>query len=254
MIPSHKRYIEVFVGGGSIFFRKNKVKVNILNDKHSDLVNLYMVISQQYDEFKSECDALLKSRILYDNMREELKTDIDYESIPNVRRASRYFYVIRNAFNSSPINPMSKYSAWNKSVYSSLQDSREKLEKTMIENLDFRVLLKKYPPKENDFWYLDPPYFVAGDRGDYYLNNLNAQDHIELYEMVNTIDREGGKVMVSYDDREEVINMYSNFNIMKIPVKYSAQIHSDKLKNELVITNYDIETEQYKTLGALFNK
>ena len=72
--------------------------------------------------------------------------------------------------------------------------------------------------------------------------------------MVNTIDREDNKVMVSYDDREEVINMYSNFNIMKIPVKYSAQIHSDKLKNELVITNYDIETEQYKTLGALFNK
>ena len=27
----HERYIEVFLGGGSIFFRKDKAKINILN-------------------------------------------------------------------------------------------------------------------------------------------------------------------------------------------------------------------------------
>ena len=32
MLHRHTRYVEVFFGGGSMFFRKNKAKINILND------------------------------------------------------------------------------------------------------------------------------------------------------------------------------------------------------------------------------
>ena len=33
LIPPHKRYIEMFAGGLSMFFRKTKAKWNIVNDK-----------------------------------------------------------------------------------------------------------------------------------------------------------------------------------------------------------------------------
>ena len=35
-------------------------------------------------------------------------------------------------------------------------------------------------------WYLDPPYFIATDKGDYYQHNFTAEDHIRLKEKVNT--------------------------------------------------------------------
>lgn len=43
LIP-HDCYIEPFAGGASIFFAKEKVARNILNDADPDLINCYLVI------------------------------------------------------------------------------------------------------------------------------------------------------------------------------------------------------------------
>ena len=51
MIPPHKRYIEVFAGGLSMFFRKKKVKHNVVNDKDGDIVNLYESVRTEFEEF-----------------------------------------------------------------------------------------------------------------------------------------------------------------------------------------------------------
>ena len=69
MIPKHDRYIEVFLGGGSMFFRKGKVELNILNDKHNDLINLYLSVMQYYEIFINHCESLLKSRTFYDEFK-----------------------------------------------------------------------------------------------------------------------------------------------------------------------------------------
>ena len=44
--------------------------------------------------------------------------------------------------------------------------------------------------------------------------------------------------MVSYDDNENVYELYKNYNIEKIPVIYAGQTTNREYKNELVITNY----------------
>ena len=46
-IPKHSVYIEPFVGGGSIFFAKDKVEYNILNDIDPDLINTYLIIKNR---------------------------------------------------------------------------------------------------------------------------------------------------------------------------------------------------------------
>ena len=239
MIPPHRRYIEVFLGGGSMFFRKGKAEINILNDKHNDLVNMYLSVMTMYKEFMSSCEAILKSRTLYDAFKEELKEDIKYSDMPDPERASKYFYIIKNAFNTNFQNPIAKESEWNSEMWDCLGTSKKKLEDTMIENLDFRDLLDKYPIREDDFWYLDPPYVIAGERGDYYRHSLNETDHIELAVMAEVIDMEGGKFMISYDDHPLVEKLYKNYYIKKIPIKYAGQMIGDDYKNELVITNYE---------------
>ncbi len=245
MIPKHRRYIEVFFGGGSIFFRKQKSDVNVLNDKHNDLINLYKVILDQYDEFKKECEFLLKSRFLYEEFKKDMEIEIKYKDMPNYKRASKYYYVIMNAFNHTFHNPIGKEkNSWNDNKWNYLMQSKNKLKNTMIENLDFRELYKRYPVKEEDFWYFDPPYVVAGERGDYYFHSLNNEDHIALFEMAKDIDNNGGKFMISYDDHTLVNELYKDYLIEKIPVKYAGQNVGDDYKNELVIMNYKPTNKQ----------
>ncbi|MBC8299863.1 MAG: DNA adenine methylase [Pelagibacterales bacterium] len=248
MIPPHTRYIEVFLGGGSMFFRKGKAEINILNDKHNDLINLYMTVIHKYDDFKTECESLLKSRYLYDCFKQDLKNNLNIDNIPNAKRASKYFYVIKNAFNNSHHTPISKKADWNIEMWDCLETTRRKLDNTMIENLDYRELFKRHPTREDDFWYFDPPYVIAGERGDYYIHNLNNKDHIELFDMVKQIDTEGGKFMVSYDDRTFIKELYKEYIITKIPIKYSGQVHNRNIKNELVITNYIPHNQQMEIL------
>ncbi|WP_315786595.1 DNA adenine methylase [Fischerella sp. JS2] len=45
-IPPHLYYAEPFAGGGSIFFAKQKVKNNWLNDIDQALINTYLIIRE----------------------------------------------------------------------------------------------------------------------------------------------------------------------------------------------------------------
>ena len=165
--------------------------------------------------------------------------------MPDAERASKYFYIIKNAFNTNFINPIAKEAEWNDEMWNCLKTSKKKLENTMIENLDFRELFHKYPTREGDFWYLDPPYVIAGERGDYYVHSLNMDDHDALFEICKQIDNEGGKFMISYDDHDYVNMVYRDYNIKKIPIKYAGQMIGRDYKNELVITNYEpINTQE----------
>ena len=238
MIPYHERYIEVFAGGASMFFRKVKTDFSVLNDKDNDIVNLYMSVADRYDEFVNYARWLVKSRELFDKYRKSIMNSKKI-NIPDPKRAACYYYVIKCAFNNSCHNPISKEADWNRKMLEDLKYTRKKLDNVMIENLDFRDLTTRYPPKPTDFWYLDPPYVIAGERKDYYFFSFSDEDHKDFVKMCDEINELGGKFMVSYDDRKEVTDAYKNYNIMKIPIRYSGQLYNKNYKNELVITNYE---------------
>ena len=50
-LPIHSRYVEMFAGGLSMFFRKARADWTVVNDKDNNLVNLYMSIAEKFDEF-----------------------------------------------------------------------------------------------------------------------------------------------------------------------------------------------------------
>ena len=237
MIPYHERYIEVFAGGASMYFRKKKAKESVLNDKDNDVVNLYLSVGGHYEEFCEHAKWLIKSREIFDRFRLELK-DKEFE-LPDPKRAAVYYYVIKCAFNNNFNNPIAKQADWNVNMLKDLDYSRKQLDNVMIENLDFRDLPTRYPIKNTDFWYLDPPYVIAGERNDYYFYDFNKKDHEDFVNLCNQIHDENGMFMVSYDDRKEVTDAFSNYNIHKIPCRYAGQLFNKNVKNELVITNYE---------------
>ena len=134
---------------------------------------------------------------------------------------------------------------WNIKFLKDINYSKQYFDNVMIENFDFRELLKRYPPKPDDFWYLDPPYIAATERKDYYFFTFNQQDHKDMLGILRAIDEKGGKFMVSYDDRNEIESLLKEFEISKVQTKYGGR-HFDpsKVYNELVITNYKPQTQE----------
>lgn len=240
LIPPHHRYFEVFSGGLSMFFRKEKAEWNVLNDKDNNIVNLYNCIMYDLDKLVYYLDWLPKSRELFDGFRTEIKEKQHIE-IPDPLRAAKYFYCIRHSFNKLIHTPMSMVKDWNKNWMKEFEYSRKKIGGSTIENLDFGDLIDRYKPKENDFWYLDPPYFIATDKGDYYQHNFNAEDHIRLKEKVDKIHNNGGKFMVSYDHREEVFDLYKEYDVRTITLKYQGATDENRSKErkEYLIINYE---------------
>ena len=240
LIPHHDRYFEVFAGGLSMFFRKKKAEWNVVNDKDNNIVNLYMCVLNETDKLVECLNWLPKSRKLFLDFRVEIQEKREIE-IPDPLTAAKYYYCILHSFNKLIHNPMSRIKDWKKDWKSEFEYTRRKIGGSTIENLDFGELVDKYEPRVGDFWYLDPPYFVATDKGDYYQHNFDAEDHLRLKEKVDKIHEGGGKFMVSYDYREEVKELYANYDIRTINLKYSGTTNEAKNKErkEYLIINYE---------------
>ena len=247
LMPKHDRYVEVFAGGLSMFFRKKSARRSIVNDVDKNLINLYISILEKNEEFKEYLFWYPKSRSLHKILNDTFDKELTDFDLPNGKRAADYFYLIRNTFNKTLVNnTMSTDAYWNTDIWEELMYSREKLDNTLIENLDFETLIEKHEPKKGDFWYLDPPYIVADTR-KYYTHNFSYEDHVRLKENIDKIHKSGAKFMISYDDKEDVYNLYSDYKIHAIPVQYNTnrgEGTKDKLYNELVIVNYDITEQQ----------
>ena len=244
LIHPHKRYIEMFAGGLSMFFRKPKVEWNVVNDKDNNIENLYTCVMHQLNDLVEYLNWLHKSRKLFLDFRVEIKEKDEIE-IPDPLQAAKYFYCIRHSFNKLIHTPFSKNKDMNKDWETELRYSRAHIGGTTIENLDFAELVAKYTPDKEDFWYLDPPYFIATVKCDYYMNNFTSEYHLRFKVAVDTIDRGGAKFMISYDYRDEVRELYSDYDIHTINLKYSGVTKEARLiqRKEYLVLNYQPESQ-----------
>ena len=88
LIPPHKRYFEMFAGGLSMFFRKQKVEWNVVNDKDNNIVNLYLCVMHHLDDLVHYLNWLPKSRKLFLDFRAEIKECNEFE-IPDPLQAAK---------------------------------------------------------------------------------------------------------------------------------------------------------------------
>ena len=97
-MPKHDRYVEVFAGGLSMFFRKKSARRSIVNDVDKNLINLYISILEKNEEFKEYLFWYPKSRSLHKILNDTFDKELTDFDLPNGKRAADYFYLIRNTF------------------------------------------------------------------------------------------------------------------------------------------------------------
>ncbi|PZT47174.1 DNA adenine methylase [Helicobacter valdiviensis] len=228
LMPEHKSYIEVFGGALNILYQKESSKVEVINDINDDLINLHLCIKNKPESLTNVLNSMLVSRkIFYMLKNKELKPRNQLE------RAAFYFYLIQCSFGAMKESfAMSKTRA-PKKLYRDFSIYSKRLKRVSIENRSFDYILKHYDNSEALF-YLDPPYVGTES---YYQNTggFGLKEHKLLNELLKNIK---GKFMLSYNDCELVRELYKDFNIKELKVKYSLSSKERKEQKELLVMNF----------------
>jgi DNA adenine methylase len=113
-----------------------------------------------------------------------------------------------------------------------------------ITNLHFRDVLKD--ATSSSVVYLDPPYYVKG--GQLYAHNMTHEEHVELSVMLRNTDADW---RLSYDDCDEIRELYSWASFRELEIRYTNAITDKKRpKNkELLILPRDENESDYVGMG-----
>lgn len=273
-MPPHKKYIEVFMGGGNIFLQKPLADNNIINDLNGNLITMYKVIN---DPIKKEMlKHLFKrceySRAMYEYFRTVYRNHIEWFHLEDTVKAFRYIYLNRVSFNGQGQTYARRDDS---SVLYNLDSVIDKMYnkiqagKTVIEKLPFEELLvkvgannQKYKVYDNkdSFLYLDPPYYITTQTQGkaYYEKVMSISDHTLLRDIL--FDYKNAKWLLSYDDVPEIRDLYKLprtggetnviastqsgiYAILTPETHQSAGSNQDEeqtYKRELLIANYNL--------------
>ncbi len=230
MLPSHTTYIELFFGAGWVYFGKDKSKVEVINDIDKELINLFKIIKYHTPEIKRLLEYEFSGRDIF----EEYK-NATLEHLTDIHRAIRFLYLINNSFAGKGKNfGYGTTKIPNQKIFLTeyLNEIKERLNNTYVENLYFEKIIDKYD-REESLFFCDPPYFETAG----YDYEFTEDDHILLRDKLSNIK---GKFILTINDHEKVREWYKDFNIEEVDVNYSIskeQSGRGKYK-ELIITNY----------------
>jgi len=242
----HDIYIEPFAGGASIFFAKNKVEKNWLNDADSDLINCYIHIRDHVEALIGFLDGLPATKELHYYYKNEFTPQNDLE------RAGRWYYLNRTSY-SGIMNKQNcywgygdKFSMRPENWARHLRRCSEKLQDVAITNHDFECVIENSP--DGAFLFIDPPYFNA-DQDKFYTCSFLEYDHIRLQTILRT-HAHRIKFLLTYDDSEEIHRLYDwatsietqewNYTINRTDDQKEKSLVKGKRYRgqELFITNY----------------
>ncbi|MEW5725247.1 MAG: DNA adenine methylase [Thermodesulfobacteriota bacterium] len=220
MIPSHQVYIEPFMGAAWTFFKKPQSPVEALNDLNQNLVNLFRVVKDRFEDFYGRRIFLLACEREYKDFTARLNHNGPWKD--DVERALAFWYCLKQAF-AGQIGRGWCFSRTRPPKSLEMEDLRaihERLKRIYISDQDFEACIKRWDGPRS-FFYLDPPYMVTTrpEGRDYYQCTMTVEDHARLRAALGRIQ---GKFLLSYDDDPWVREAYQDFRITEIETRYTV--------------------------------
>ena len=200
-------YGEVFAGAAWVLFGKVPHPVEVINDRNSDLVNLYRVMKWRNAELLEAVHQHLYSREMFYELRNN-KQPIKCE----LERATRMYLLIQMAFGAELENPSFGYRKVKRDLFlprslETFGPAKERLRSVFIENCDFAQLIARYDQPQTVF-YCDPPYL--GQRG--YSEEFTYKDHVRLSRSLHRIQ---GRFLLTINDCPGTRMLYRDMHFIE---------------------------------------
>ena len=242
LVPPHSTYVEPFVGSGAVFFYKDPVQKEVINDLNKGIVETYKLIQ------KIPVDATFPTLTSFESMRrffnQDPRTDTDklawrlieacggWMSIPATREwlatASQRVKekgegVVR------VINPSDKLKHFD--AY------KARLDGVVITNEDYEKVMKKYDSKDT-FFFCDPPYEGTSSGIGY-----AQQNEFDFERFAKVCKQMKGKVVVTLNDSPNIRELFKGWNFAGILISKSSKQQAkattgSKTRKEVVIANF----------------
>lgn len=237
--PAHECYVEPFGGSASVITRKDRSRVEIINDLDDMLIRVYRVLKSRPDELQERLDEIPYSRTIHDQWKGHLDGD-DWPD-DDVEAAARWYYLrytqhsakltASSGFKTSKVTNPSRAFA---NAVDALPALADRLDGVIIESLDWREVVGKYDG-DDSLVYLDPPYVGPGDS---LYRHSGEFDHGQL---VDALHDASGQWIVSYEELPESLDA-SEFHIREYETTYSGSARDGELckdATERLVMNYD---------------
>ncbi len=213
----HQTYVEPFVGMGGVFLRRPfRARAEVINDISRDVATLFRVLQRHYPFFLDMLRWRLTSRAEFERLLAE-----NPDTLTDLERAARFLYLQRTAFGGkvagrhfgvAPAAP-GRFDVTRLSAM--LEEVHDRLAGVVIECLPFDQLLARYD-RAGTLFYLDPPYW--GSEGDYGAGLFSRGDFERLAGILRGLS---GAFVLSLNDRLEVREVFSGFEIEAVETSYS---------------------------------
>jgi DNA adenine methylase len=221
-LGKHRCYWEPFCGSCAVLFSKKRCTYETVNDLHTDLINLALVV--QGEKTALDLYGRVNRCLFHEALLPIAKAFLIGREIepgtPDVERA--YWYIVfswmgLNGVSGTPLSHTGtfavRYSAnggngatrWE-SVCESLPEWHRRLVGVQILNRDAITVLERLDDAEGTAVYIDPPYFTKGAK---YVHDFAADDHARLAAAIKRFER--CRIVVSYYDHPKLEELYPDW-------------------------------------------
>jgi len=198
-MADHNRYIEPFCGSAAVFFNKNPVTAEVLNDIDGHIVHFFKTLREN----PTGIIRYLENQPFSFKDHQRIEKHYQSSNYPkdDVQRAAEFYFRrysqfgakvgTKNGFARQGTSLRSQAKAFKYSL-ENLHKISYRLKDALIEARDFEWVINYYDHKDALF-YCDPPY--SGTENQY---TTKTMDHDRLLNLLEGIE---GKFILSYDHK-----------------------------------------------------
>jgi len=236
-----KKYVEPFIGGGALFFSLKHPNA-VISDQNEWLIDTYIAIRDDWKAVAKKLDKIPNTKEDFLKIRSASREKIDLAT-----RAAHFIYLNKTCFRGLfRVNKGGQfnvpYGEYNRRYYSpeNLEAASLILQKVNILKGDYENALIGL--SEDDFVYLDPPYYKLGGYSDfnrYTSGQFREQDHLRLAAVCNELTDRGVKWAMSNSDTPFIRTIYKQYRAESISARREINLNSQERNiSELLILNY----------------